>query len=767
MSLRPNSPTRFFFENSDPLQPALVEELLKGQVEWRNIQDIIRVSFRALTDTVKTQGQLIRDLEKSLNSKVSKSEFHSSLSQKLDFNDFSENYAHLKAQLEAKASHFEVESLVSSRINELNYLIAEKAGLEHLVSLSESKVSNKEFSAAVDDMYLKLDMVHEEINRMLQVLPSQNDLNEVKDEASVKILEVSTCVKALEERTESGLAKKLNRNEFDVAISRKNEEIKSLHLAVEVKAEADWTESEIKQINTCISHNNEALAALNTSLSELNQIAKDNFLTQQEQIKGLKNSWEDSKENILNQVASKADTKELDKAFNALYKKADTDSMHEQFSIQRKMTNESISEKVADVRAVVKKTEENFWEKIKSTEEYAKQLENSIKEARHVLKLLDNEQKDANKDIVEGVKREVDDVRDEFKMSVGKVFELIEQLNKDKASHEEYKDSMAKFAQKLSGKADLAEFDKSLQKSQKELLSTFQTIRDDYKIYFTKLENQMSAKFDQLITRNELRTALNDKADNSQIGRLISTKLNIEEIVKLRSEIESSLSEMKSKASRTELDSHIASTKIAIEEISKELLSKAYIKDICSLLDMKAGIEDVNSALMDIHKELDNKISTQDHNVYINEQQALNSVLCSENTIGRWIWRSGELTGGFAIPWEIQCVNTAPDNYVWEPEASAILVVAPGLYEIIFGFYCKKKPTVQLLVNGETVLSAVNNASYVIHHSSGRIKGTNNSLGTVAGLTLIDFIALPPRAKISISYNGERKCEGFLSLRKL
>jgi hypothetical protein len=38
------------------------------------------------------------------------------------------------------------------------------------------------------------------------------------------------------------------------------------------------------------------------------------------------------------------------------------------------------------------------------------------------------------------------------------------------------------------------------------------------------------------------------------------------------------------------------------------------------------------------------------------------------------------------------------------------------------GFYSKKKPTVQILVNGKTVVSAVNTSSYVIHHSSGRLK---------------------------------------------
>jgi hypothetical protein len=32
---------------------------------------------------------------------------------------------------------------------------------------------------------------------------------------------------------------------------------------------------------------------------------------------------------------------------------------------------------------------------------------------------------------------------------------------------------------------------------------------------------------------------------------------------------------------------------------------------------------------------------------------------------------------------------------------------------------------------------------------------------------MIDFIALPARARISLSYTGDKKCEGFLGLRKL
>lgn len=53
------------------------------------------------------------------------------------------------------------------------------------------------------------------------------------------------------------------------------------------------------------------------------------------------------------------------------------------------------------------------------------------------------------------------------------------------------------------------------------------------------------------------------------------------------------------------------------------------------------------------------------------------------------------------------------------------------------------------MVNGEVIINAVNNSSYVIHHSSGKLKDTKTS---VTGLTMIDFISLPSRARVNIAY---------------
>ena len=99
---------------------------------------------------------------------------------------------------------------------------------------------------------------------------------------------------------------------------------------------------------------------------------------------------------------------------------------------------------------------------------------------------------------------------------------------------------------------------------------------------------------------------------------------------------------------------------------------------------------------------------------------------------------------------------------------ATILTVAPGLYEITFGIFSKKKPTVQVLVNGEPILSAINNAAYVTHHSSGRLSAvSNHPAGSVTGLSCIDFLALPAKARVSITYTADVSGEGFLSLKRL
>jgi len=199
------------------------------------------------------------------------------------------------------------------------------------------------------------------------------------------------------------------------------------------------------------------------------------------------------------------------------------------------------------------------------------------------------------------------------------------------------------------------------------------------------------------------------------------------------------------------------------------LASKATIEQALATVDKKANIEDINRSLTEVNRELSQRPTLAELNRVIGEQSLIMESLCSEHLLGRWIWKSGRVKGDkHAVPWNVQNINTNPENFVWEKDRTAITTVAPGLYEVTFGFFTRKKPSVQLLVNGEPVLSAVNSASYAVHHSSGRLAAVGpHPAGNVTGLTLLDYLALPPKARVSISYQGEEGGEGFLGLRKM
>jgi hypothetical protein len=99
---------------------------------------------------------------------------------------------------------------------------------------------------------------------------------------------------------------------------------------------------------------------------------------------------------------------------------------------------------------------------------------------------------------------------------------------------------------------------------------------------------------------------------------------------------------------------------------------------------------------------------------------------------------------------------------------ASILIIAPGLYEINFGIFSRKRPAVQVLVNGDPVLSAMNNCSYATSHSSVRMNSvSNHPAGNITGFSCMEFLSLPSKARIAITCSGEEKAEGFMSLKRL
>ena len=334
-----------------------------------------------------------------------------------------------------------------------------------------------------------------------------------------------------------------------------------------------------------------------------------------------------------------------------------------------------------------------------------------------------------------------------------------------------------KILEKLDGKLDIVKFEEflnglkedldakldiiTMKKTNEEII---QEINDKIRQLYTDINKDLSQK----INKNELDAILSEnnfRSINNNINDISQEKLSITDFEEFVNNINQQL---KQKLDINKFNNIISTFNSNFENIHKDMNSKADLKNIINILKSKLDIENFNDEIKILKKEVGGMTPLADFSSAMDNQAIINDTLCNENNIGRWLWKSGKIKNNLAIPWEVQIINTSNDNFLWEKDKTFINIKEGGLYEIKMGFFADKKPMIQILVNCEVVISAINSNSYVIHQSpGGRMKGTGKtSFGNVTGLTMVDFVLLPDNAKLSISYTGEKGI-GFLGLKKL
>lgn len=77
----------------------------------------------------------------------------------------------------------------------------------------------------------------------------------------------------------------------------------------------------------------------------------------------------------------------------------------------------------------------------------------------------------------------------------------------------------------------------------------------------------------------------------------METKANISDFDSIRRIMDRVQKEVEFRASYKDIENHVNFTKNAFEEVNKEMLLKAGIKELCTLLDTKANTSDINHTL--------------------------------------------------------------------------------------------------------------------------------------------------------------------------
>jgi len=142
-------------------------DLLDGLHEWRPVQEIVRLTFKALHDVVRAQAEAIRNLEKALGGKLGKSEHAASLAEKVNISELSQTFDDLSKIIDAKLDADDAASALDSK--------ADRSSTQAALQI---KADHAEVQRCLD---AKADV--EEVQRLFDEIEARRDASEVRARA--------------------------------------------------------------------------------------------------------------------------------------------------------------------------------------------------------------------------------------------------------------------------------------------------------------------------------------------------------------------------------------------------------------------------------------------------------------------------------------------------------------------------------------------------------------------------------------------------------
>ena len=294
-------------------------------------------------------------------------------------------------------------------------------------------------------------------------------------------------------------------------------------------------------------------------------------------------------------------------------------------------------------------------------------------------------------------------------------------------------------------------------------------IDTENKLNIAKIKNEFIEKIDEKLITDKFYNLSEDTKNKNNINQISPEK-------KILNNNNNSLINSNEKENKNYKDED------DIIDIKEDNKLNKNIKNENDIKEINDKINQIQIEINDKFKEIQNEIiknKTEFSNA-MNSQALINETLCNENKIVRWIWDGGKLKNNYNIIWDIQKINTSPDNYILEKDKSIIIIKEEGYYEITLGIFgYSKKPNIQILVDNEVVISNANknmnnnsinqicsNTIYSGFMKVGIKNLGNGSFRNAIGLTIIDFIFFRNNAKLSVFFSGDIG-KGFLGLKKI
>ena len=697
-----------------------IHALLTSSNQWESVDRIVLITFKSICDLLSVQSLKIDKLEKTID-------YYSQISQS--------SIQEISASVDLKVNFSEIQQLLDKKVSksDLSYLLSNKPNFQDLKNIEHK------FAKAED-----LHKLYEDLLKRWEDTLSKAELEDIyklfDTKANKSEVEEALQTKANKQAVASALHKKVNKGELENLINTKADmkELQLISAAIEAKVEYTSFENMKKEFNQKF----EEIETWKESLT---------ILPQREEFDELSSEIDRLQQTMFDEIEKgKAISKnQIDKTRESIEIMQKDLFLKFSSENEEKFNSELFSYKTL-MRQKIESLDSEILKSSKQVEKVTKYFEVDFKLAKDSIATFHNTVKDITREsqkLISANNSILSDISS-LQQELLKIQRLYEEITKKKTTIAQVQE-MTELAKEECILSTRQEIHQALISFKSALSEDTNSIREEMQQSLSKYDLNISSILEKKANLNEISNIL---PEMNNIKRILSTLASQDEVDLIRDSLENMQIAFKKKGDSDTTDKKKLFD--CVDNIFKELDQKTSTVELEERLEFKADIEEINKSIGEMYSHIEKKLSLEEFGVHVSGQNIINEALCGENRVARWIWKSGDLSLG-NIVWDLQAVNTSQDIFVWDKGKVTIQVLQPGLYQIEFGFFCKKKPNIGVVVNGETVIIGGNGIS---------AKPWGKQI--ISGLTLVDFLVLSNRSRVCISYSGD-PAEGFFGIKKL
>ena len=493
-----------------------------------------------------------------------------------------------------------------------------------------------------------IDDILRDINRKLSQIPNERELeyihSQLKDKVTLEEFRDALEQKANKQSVTAALQSKADRFNIDELIGQRSDIDDMQRILAALESKVDY--SLFEQLHADMQNKVDRSDLTHILLPEISKRAekyeiellmKDiksafekNFLehsaTTDAYINSFKADLEQTRRSLSASLSKKMESKDIEKLYNIVSKKAD-------FEVTVELL-EKIKHECRDIANEIKRD-------IKKSEdfEFRYKLENELMRLKEELEIIVQQNKEDSDEKAMYFKALTSGLKSEFQRDLNKIFEdvkfnqdTIKDLVKNKVEISDFSGVKTLMQEYQKGVDKIRE---NMDKTFEEFFNSLKNLKEEVHIKQKALENDINENLATKVNANDIPKLMENKLDANQAIKQLGIKSSQEDISTIKKEIEKIRIELLRKSNSSDLESHVQSTELALEDVAKDMLLKCNIKDICALLDMKPNIDDINKALSEVHKELDNKLNSGEFSSHLSDYQSIIEALCAENCLGR------------------------------------------------------------------------------------------------------------------------------------